>query len=196
MWSLALEVTTTVTPTMSMTTGRDSDNQAVPIRSRPLIFSRSKWIREPQYEKDLSGTQSCPFFVDDKTWAMKISMMWRCPEYDTWEGNRETVNVQLHTCDYVVSFCIFWGVLGNAISPTLALLRPFFLCPTVFTQDKNMSDTLHLYCRLPTTTPTVMEVAVAQMPVMESLDNMDLVCDLCQNCCLYVVGFGLNFCIF
>merc|ERR1712227_1046895 len=25
-----------------------------------------------------------------------------CPEYDTWEGNRETVNVQLHTCDYVV----------------------------------------------------------------------------------------------
>merc|ERR1712180_261276 len=24
-----------------------------------------------------------------------------CPEYDTWEGNRETVNVQLHTCDYV-----------------------------------------------------------------------------------------------
>ena len=27
----------------------------------------------------------------------------RCPEYDTWEGNRETVNVQLHTCDYVVS---------------------------------------------------------------------------------------------
>merc|ERR1712107_765274 len=24
-----------------------------------------------------------------------------CPEYDTWEGNIETVNVQLHTCDYV-----------------------------------------------------------------------------------------------
>merc|ERR1712088_1287922 len=24
-----------------------------------------------------------------------------CPEYDTWEGNRESVNVQLHTCDYV-----------------------------------------------------------------------------------------------
>jgi len=29
-----------------------------------------------------------------------VNQNW-CPEYDTFEGNRETMNVQLHTCDYV-----------------------------------------------------------------------------------------------
>ena len=33
---------------------------------------------------------------------MKVMMMLkRCPEYDTYEGNAETTNVALHTCDYV-----------------------------------------------------------------------------------------------
>ena len=34
--------------------------------------------------------------------VMKVMMMLkRCPEYDTYEGNAETTNVALHTCDYV-----------------------------------------------------------------------------------------------
>ena len=34
--------------------------------------------------------------------VMKVMMiMKRCPEYDTYEGNAETTNVALHTCDYV-----------------------------------------------------------------------------------------------
>ena len=51
-------------------------------------------------------------FVNDNWWAQILKKKWmnelltklmmkRCPEYDTYEGNAETTNVALHTCDYV-----------------------------------------------------------------------------------------------
>ena len=105
-------------------------------------------------------------------------MIWRCPEYDTWEGNRETVNVQLHTCDYVLSGTFF--VISRIF---LEGLTHSFLCTcSAFyhlksREDISSSKEVIFNTRPPTTIPTVMAVLVAQTLAMELLDNMDLVCD-------------------
>jgi hypothetical protein len=40
-----------------------------------------------------------------------VSPLPRCPEFDTFEGNKETMNVALHTCDYVVSTALHFTAL-------------------------------------------------------------------------------------
>ena len=78
--------------------------------------------RCPEYD-----TRNADIIIVEIITFMIIIANNRCPEYDTWEGNRETVNVQLHTCDYVVTYCIFFcfllqipQVLGPYWEPNIA----------------------------------------------------------------------------
>jgi len=56
------------------------------------------FVQMPGYDSNQN-----PYGGDAGDWycdANFVNGNW-CPEYDTFEGNRETMNVQLHTCDYV-----------------------------------------------------------------------------------------------
>merc|ERR1711915_934569 len=62
--------------------------------SNPFIY----FVQMPGYDagQNVIAGPGGDYYCD----ANHVNDNW-CPEYDTWEGNRETVNVQLHTCDYV-----------------------------------------------------------------------------------------------
>jgi len=56
------------------------------------------FVQMPGYDSSMN-----PFPGDGGDWYCDANFVggnW-CPEYDTFEGNKETMNVQLHTCDYV-----------------------------------------------------------------------------------------------
>merc|ERR1711970_1401361 len=72
----------------------DIDVSAVGCKCNAAMY----WVNMPGYDGNGNpdpaewGIYYCDANFVNENW---------CPEYDTFEGNRETMNVQLHTCDYV-----------------------------------------------------------------------------------------------
>ena len=67
------------------------------------IFLKSKNKRHQAPEETTTAMLTLSIKTGKRTKLKdtSIQIIFRCPEYDTYEGNAETTNVALHTCDYV-----------------------------------------------------------------------------------------------